>query len=55
MSSDTHDAIMAEADRIVAMGEASESRAPFPVSQATISPWLDAMGYRNDQIGRAHV
>jgi hypothetical protein len=44
-----HEEIMAEADRIIALGEASESRAPFPVSQATISPWLDAMGYRNDR------
>jgi hypothetical protein len=45
----THEEIMAEADRIKALGEASESRAPYPVNQATIGTWLDAMGYRNDR------
>jgi hypothetical protein len=47
--SDPHDAIMAEAERIKALGEASESRAPYPVNQATIGTWLDAMGYDNER------
>lgn len=42
-----HELIVAEADRIIALGEASESRAPYPVNQATIGTWLDAMGYVN--------
>jgi hypothetical protein len=45
----THDAIMAEAERIKALGEASESQAPYAVNQATIGTWLDAMGYDNDR------
>ena len=45
----THEQIMAEADRIKALGEASESLAPYPVNQPTIGTWLDAMGYRNDR------
>lgn len=49
MSDDRHERIMAEADRICALGEASESEAPYPVNQATIGTWLDAMGYRNDR------
>lgn len=44
-----HERIMAEAERIAALGEASESRAPFPVNQPTISTWLDAMGYDNER------
>ena len=39
---------MAEAERIKALGEASESLAPYPVNQPTIGTWLDAMGYDND-------
>jgi hypothetical protein len=46
---DRHQRIMAEAERIKALGEASESRAPFPVNQPTISTWLDAMGYENQR------
>ena len=42
-----HDDVMAEADRIKALGEASESLAPYPVNQPTIGAWLDAMGYVN--------
>lgn len=42
-----HERIMAEADRIMALGECSESRAPYPVNEATIGTWLDAMGYDN--------
>lgn len=44
-----HDRIMAEAERIKALGEASESVAPYPVNQPTIGTWLDAMGYDNDR------
>ena len=44
-----HDRIMAEADRIMALGEASESVAPYKVNQPTIGTWLDAMGYDNDR------
>jgi hypothetical protein len=43
----THDRIMAEAERIKALGEAAESMAPYPVNQPTIGTWLDAMGYDN--------
>lgn len=46
---DRHARIMAEADRIRALGEASESVAPYPVNQATIGTWLDAMGYDNER------
>jgi hypothetical protein len=46
---DQHDRIMAEAERIKALGEASESVAPYEVNQATIGTWLDAMGYDNDR------
>ncbi len=42
-----HERIMAEAERIKALGVASESIAPYPVNQATIGTWMDAMGYRN--------
>ena len=45
--SSSHERIMAEAERIKALGEASESRAPYPVNQATIGTWLDAMDYQN--------
>ncbi|WP_230487230.1 MaoC family dehydratase N-terminal domain-containing protein [Nocardioides anomalus] len=42
-----HDLIMTEAERIKALGEASESLAPYPVNDATIGTWLDAMGYES--------
>ena len=45
----SHDQIMAEAERIKALGEASESQAPYPVNQPTIGTWLDALGYDNDR------
>ncbi|MCW2773058.1 MAG: hypothetical protein JWN91_1384 [Nocardioides sp.] len=45
----SHDEIMAEAERIKALGEASESQAPYPVNQPTIGTWLDAMGYDNER------
>ena len=48
-SSTTHDEIMAEAERIKALGEASESTAPYPVNQPTIGTWLDALGYDNER------
>ena len=44
-----HDAIMAEAEAIKALGEASESIAPYEVHQSTIGTWLDALGYDNDR------
>jgi hypothetical protein len=44
-----HDEIMAEAESIKALGEASESQAPYAVNQATIGTWLDALGYDNDR------
>jgi hypothetical protein len=46
---DRHRRIMAEAERIRGLGEASESVAPYEVNQATIGTWLDAMGYDNDR------
>lgn len=44
-----HQRIMAEAERIIALGEASETVAPYPVNQPTIGAWLDAMGYDNER------
>jgi hypothetical protein len=46
---DAHGRIMAEAERLMALGEASESRAPYPVNQPTIGAWLDALGYDNER------
>jgi hypothetical protein len=46
---DRHGRIMAEAERITALGEAAESVAPYAVNQATIGTWLDAMGYDNER------
>ena len=43
----SHESIMAEAERIQALGECSESLAPYEVNQPTIGTWLDAMGYEN--------
>ncbi len=44
-----HERIIAEAERLRALGEASESQAQYPVNQATIGTWLDAMGYENER------
>jgi hypothetical protein len=52
---DRHERIMAEADRIRALGEASESVAPYEVNQATIGTWLDAMGYDNERFRRGEA
>ncbi|GAW48184.1 MULTISPECIES: FAS1-like dehydratase domain-containing protein [unclassified Nocardioides] len=52
---ETHERIMAEAERIKALGEASESLAPYPVNQPTIGTWLDAMGYDNDRFRRGEA
>jgi hypothetical protein len=49
------DRIMSEAERIKALGEASESVAPYPVNQATIGTWLDAMGYDNERFRRGEA
>ena len=49
MSAPTHERIMDEAERIKALGEASESQAPYEVNQPTIGTWLDAMGYENER------
>lgn len=45
----SHERIMKEAEALKALGEASESQAPYPVNQPTIGAWLDAMGYDNDR------
>lgn len=42
-----HEKIMAEAERIKALGEAAERYARDPVNQPTISNWLEAMGVDN--------
>jgi len=42
-----HERIMAEAEAIKALSEASESIAPYEVHQSTIGTWCDAMGYDN--------
>lgn len=52
---DRHARIMAEAERIKALGEASESVAPYEVNQATIGTWLDAMGYDNERFRRGEA
>lgn len=46
---EVHERVMAEAERIKALGEASESVAPYAVNEATIGTWLDAMGYENER------
>ena len=51
----THERIMAEAERIKALGEASESLAPYEVNQATIGTWMDAMGYHNERFTRGEA
>jgi hypothetical protein len=52
---DRHARIMAEAERVKALGEASESVAPYEVNQATIGTWLDAMGYDNERFRRGEA
>jgi 3-oxo-4,17-pregnadiene-20-carboxyl-CoA hydratase alpha subunit len=52
---DRHARIMAEAERIKALGEASESVAPYEVNQATIGTWLDAIGYDNERFRRGEA
>jgi hypothetical protein len=42
-----HEKIMAEAERIKALGEADEWLARDPVNQPTINNWLEAMGLDN--------
>ncbi len=42
-----HEKVMAEAERIKALGEASERFARDPVNQPTISNWLEATGVDN--------
>ncbi len=42
-----HEKVMAEAERIKALGEAAERFARDPVNQPTISNWLEAMGVDN--------
>ncbi|GAA3834441.1 FAS1-like dehydratase domain-containing protein [Nocardioides panacisoli] len=49
VAADVHERIMAEAERLEALGEASESLAPYPVNQPTIGTWLDAMDYDNER------
>ncbi len=45
--SETHERIMAEAERIRALGEAAERWARDEVNQPTINNWVEAMGYAN--------
>ena len=50
MIEDTHERIMAEAERIKALGRGVGVAARRdPVNQPTISNWLDAMGYDNER------
>jgi len=49
MNDARHERIMAEAERIMALGEASETVARWEVNQPTIGTWLDAMGYDNER------
>lgn len=42
-----HEKVMAEAERIKALGEAAERFARDPVNQPTINNWLEAMGVDN--------
>jgi len=42
-----HERIMAEAERITALGEAAGREARDPVNQPTINNWLEAMGNDN--------
>ncbi len=51
----TDEQVRAEADRIIALGEASESQAPYAVNQATIGTWMDAMGYHNERFTRGEA
>lgn len=44
---EVHDLIMAEAERIKALGEAAEREARDPVNQPTINNWVEAMGNDN--------
>ncbi|MCW2766372.1 MAG: hypothetical protein JWO11_2331 [Nocardioides sp.] len=43
----SHERIMAEAERIKALGETAEREARDPVNQPTINNWLEAMGNDN--------
>lgn len=43
----THAHVMAEADRIIALGESASRDARDPVNQPTINTWIEAMGDRN--------
>lgn len=43
----SHELILAEAERIKALGECSESLAPYAVNEATIGTWLDALGFES--------
>jgi hypothetical protein len=47
MTDDRHERILAEAERIEALGECAEREARDPVNQPTINDWLEAMGNTN--------
>ena len=47
MTGGSHERIMAEAERITALGEAAGREARDPVNQPTINSWLEAMGNDN--------
>ncbi len=52
---ETHDRIMAEAERIMALGEAAERLARDPVNQPTINNWVEAMGDTNPRYQRGEA
>ncbi len=47
VSSETHELVMAAAERIKALGEAAEREGRDPVNQPTINNWVEAMGNAN--------
>jgi hypothetical protein len=51
----THEHVMAEAERIMAWGEAAERFARDPVNQPTISNWLEAIGLDNPRFQRGEA
>ena len=55
MSATAHDRVMAEAERITALGEAAEREARDPVNQPTINNWLEAMGNTNPRFQKGEA
>jgi uncharacterized OB-fold protein len=50
-----HGSIMAEAERITALGEAAEREARDPVNQPAINNWLEAMGNDNPRFQKGEA